>query len=82
MAKRAQAAGKICTIGSNLETDLGQASMAALASGLSVFPVEQLACDFQAVLFYERSSVTRPLEFREGRVQAPQGLGFGVHPIQ
>jgi L-alanine-DL-glutamate epimerase-like enolase superfamily enzyme len=45
MARKAQAAGKPCTIGSNLETDLGQAAMACLASSLSAFPVDRYACD-------------------------------------
>src|SRR6185312_7148185 len=39
MARKAQAAGKPCAIGSNLETDLGQAAMIGLASSLSAFPV-------------------------------------------
>ncbi len=81
MSRRAQRAGKACTIGCNLETDLGQASMIALAAGLSAFPVDTVACDFPAVIFYERSSVTRPLGFREGRVEVPEGVGFGVEPL-
>ena len=42
MARRVQQAGKVCAIGSNLETDLGQAAMVCLASSLSAFPVERL----------------------------------------
>jgi muconate cycloisomerase len=80
MARRAQAAGKTCAIGSNLETDLGQAAMACLAASLSVFPVERYACDLMAALFYEASSVTPPLAFRDGRVAVPKGHGFGVQP--
>jgi L-alanine-DL-glutamate epimerase-like enolase superfamily enzyme len=80
MARRAQEAGKICAIGSNLETDLGQAAMACLAASLSVFPVERCACDLMAALFYERSSVLPPLTFRDGQVEVPKGLGFGVEP--
>ncbi|MBX6315968.1 MAG: chloromuconate cycloisomerase [Isosphaeraceae bacterium] len=81
MARRAQAAGKACVIGSNLETDLGQAAMACLAASLSAFPVERYACDLMGALFYEVSSVTPPLAFREGRVEVPKGTGFGVEPI-
>ena len=80
MARRAQQAGKVCTIGSNLETDLGQAAMVCLASSLSAFPVERLACDLQAALFYDPSSVISPLAYRDGRVQLPTGPGFGVVP--
>jgi muconate cycloisomerase len=80
MARRAHAAGKACAIGSNLETDLGQAAMACLASSLSAFPVERYACDLMAALFYENSSVTPPIAFHDGCVEVPGGLGFGVVP--
>ena len=81
MSRRALQAGKACAIGSNLETDLGQAAMLCLASSLSAYPVEQYACDFQAALFYESSSVTPPIAYRDGRVQLPRGAGFGVTPL-
>ena len=80
MARKAKAAGKACAIGSNLETDLGQAAMVCLASSLSAFPVDRLACDLMGALFYETSSVTPPIVFRDGRVRAPTGPGFGVEP--
>ena len=72
--------GRCCAIGSNLETDLGQAAMVCLASCLSAFPVERYACDLQAALFYEPSSVSPPMAYRDGRVQLPSGPGFGVVP--
>lgn len=80
MAKRVHEAGKVCAIGSNLETDLGQAAMACLASSLSAFPVERYACDLMASLFYDASSVTPPITFRDGRIEVPTGAGFGVEP--
>jgi len=80
MANTARAAGKRCAIGSNLETDLGQSAMATLPAALAAFPIEQLACDLPGVLFYESSSVTRPLAFRDGRVELAHGAGFGVEP--
>jgi muconate cycloisomerase len=80
MAGKAQAAGKSCAIGSNLETDLGQAAMTCLASSLSAFPVERYACDLMAALFYDVSSVSPPIAFRDGHVRAPTGPGFGVVP--
>jgi muconate cycloisomerase len=80
MARMTHAAGKSCAIGSNLETDLGQAAMTCLASSLSAFPVDRLACDLMGALFYETSFVVPPLVYREGRVKAPTGLGFGVEP--
>jgi len=78
MARRAQEAGKLCAIGSNLETDLGLAPMVCLAASLSAFPVDRFACDLMAALFYEVSSVSPPITFRDGRVALPKGPGFGV----
>lgn len=80
MAKAVRAAGKQCTIGSNLETDLGQAAMLCLASSLSAFPVERYACDLMAALFYADSSTTPAIDYRDGKVRLPTGAGFGVVP--
>lgn len=80
MARRAQRAGKACAIGSNLETDLGQAASVHLAASLSAFPVEQYACDLMAALFYGTSAVVPPIRFHQGRVELPSGHGFGVTP--
>lgn len=80
MAKQAQAAGKVCAIGSNLETDLGQAPHVCLAASLSAFPVERYACDLMGSLFYAESAVTPPIVLSGGRVSLPQGIGFGVTP--
>jgi muconate cycloisomerase len=81
MARRAHAAGKCCAIGSNLETDLGQAAMACLAASLAAFPTERYACDLMAALFYDATSVSPPVAFRDGGVVVPEGPGFGVDPI-
>jgi muconate cycloisomerase len=80
MAKKAQAAGKKCAIGSNLETDLGQAPHVCLAASLSAFPVEEIACDLMGSLFYAESAVSPPITFAEGRVALHAGPGFGVVP--
>lgn len=82
LAKTAREAGKRCAIGSNLETDLGQAAMACLAAGLSAFPVEEIPGDLAANLFYENSSVKQPLALQDGRLRVPEGLGFGVEPVE
>jgi muconate cycloisomerase len=80
MARLAQVAGKPCAIGSNLETDLGQAPHICLAASLSAFPVDHFACDLMGSLFYATSAVTPPIAFEEGRVALPTGPGFGVTP--
>lgn len=81
MARRAHNAGKKCVIGCNLETDAGQAAMAQLAAGLAAFPVEELAGDLPAAIFYEATSVKEPLPLCDGRIRVPQGPGFGITPL-
>lgn len=81
MIQTAQRAGKRCTIGSNLESDLGQAAMVALASSLTAFPVEELACDLGSMMYYDTSSVKQPLTLRAGRMTPPTGIGFGADPV-
>lgn len=80
MAQAAQKAGKLCVIGSNLETDLGQAAMVCLPASLTAFPVEAYACDLMSALFYRKSSTNPPIVLRNGAVETPQGVGFGVEP--
>ncbi len=80
MAKRAQQAGKACAIGSNLETDLGQAPHVCLAASISAFDVDRFACDLMGSLFYAKSSVSPALVFDRGRVALQEGPGFGVTP--
>ena len=80
MAQKGQAAGKLCAIGSNLETDLGQAAHVCLAASLSAFPVDRFACDLMGSLFYAESAVTPSIELVQGRVSRPVGIGFGVTP--
>jgi L-alanine-DL-glutamate epimerase-like enolase superfamily enzyme len=80
MARTAQKAGKSCVIGSNLETDLGQAAMVCLPASLTAFPVREYACDLMSALFYRKSSTNPPIVLRDGVVETPQGIGFGVEP--
>jgi muconate cycloisomerase len=80
MVAKAQAAGKVCAIGSNLETDLGQAPHVCLAASLSAFPVDRYACDLMGSLFYAVSATTPAVKFSRGSVSLPIGLGFGVTP--
>jgi muconate cycloisomerase len=80
MSKLAAQAGKACVIGSNLESDIGQAAMATLAASLGVFPADRFAHDLCGCLFYQHSSVRQPLAFGGGRVMVPGGVGFGVEP--
>lgn len=81
MACLAQQAGKRCAIGSNGETELGQAAQITIAASLSAFPIETEPCDLQAALMYETSSLSKPMDFIGGRILVPSGIGFGVVPL-
>lgn len=81
MAKMAQDAGKQCVIGSNMETDLGQAAMVCLAASLTAFPVEEYASDLMTSMIYTESSTKPAIELKNGRLITPQGIGFGVEPV-
>jgi muconate cycloisomerase len=82
MARTAQRAGKACAIGSNLETDLGQASMATLAAACSAFPIQSVPSDLASSLYYQRPTVKEPLRLRDGCLRPPTGPGFGVTPLE
>lgn len=81
MARTAAENGKPCVIGSNLESDLGQAAMAMLAAGLGAFPIPKLTNDLGSAMYYGKSATTPPLRFENGELHIPTGLGFGVTPI-
>ncbi len=81
MVKTAQRAGKSCVIGSNMETDLGQAAMVCLAASLSAFPVEQYASDLMTGMIYKTSSTNPSIQLSDGCLHMPTGIGFGVEPI-
>ena len=82
MAQTAAKAGKACAIGSNLETDLGLAAMGALAGALRAFDTTHFAGDFASSVYYERSSITRPLPLEAGCLVLPEaGAAFGVEPV-
>ena len=81
MAHTARKAGKSCVIGSNMETDLGQAAMVCLAASLTAFPVEKHASDLMTGMIYKKSSTNPPIALRNGRLETPRGIGFGVEPV-
>lgn len=82
MARTAAQAGKVCAIGSNLETDLGLAAMGALAGALRAFDTTHFAGDFASSVYYDQSSITDPLPLDDGCLTLPvAGPGFGVEPV-
>lgn len=80
MARIAEKAGIPCVIGSNLETDLGMASMACLASSLTAFPTDRYASDLASSLFYRDITAAEARPLVDGCYVVPDAPGFGVDP--
>lgn len=82
MAKLAEKYDKPCVIGSNLETELGEAAMLALASGMKAIDTEHYASDFLSTFYYKKSVLETPLKFNHGKIFLPEGNGLGVSPVR
>ncbi|HUQ92257.1 MAG TPA: mandelate racemase/muconate lactonizing enzyme family protein [Bryobacteraceae bacterium] len=78
MAAVAEAAGLTCTVGSNLELGVACAAMAHLATASSGIGAEEFPCDILGTLAYEHDLLAETLEFRDGKVRAPDKPGLGV----
>lgn len=77
IARMAVTAGIECTIGSNLEMDLGSAAMLHLAVAMPGL-AESVDHDIIGPLYYEKHFTQTPIQFRDGRAVVPSGPGLGV----
>jgi muconate cycloisomerase len=77
IAQIAASAGLQCTIGSNLEMDLGTSAMLHLAVAA---PALATTVDHDVIgpLYYERTFTRKPIRFANGCALLPQGPGLGV----
>ncbi|WP_031501062.1 mandelate racemase/muconate lactonizing enzyme family protein [Bryobacter aggregatus] len=77
IAQMAAVAGLRCTIGSNLEMDLGSAAMLHVAAAL---PSLASAVDHDIIgpLYYDEHFTSSPIQFRNGCAVLPDGPGLGV----
>ncbi|MGI8989929.1 MAG: mandelate racemase/muconate lactonizing enzyme family protein [Bryobacteraceae bacterium] len=80
IAQMAETAGLRCTIGSNLETDLGTAAMLQLAIAMPALAAE-VDHDVIGPLYYDTHPTNPPIQYREGYALVPDGPGFGVELI-
>jgi muconate cycloisomerase len=78
IAAVAEAAGLICTIGSNMELGVAQAAMIHLAAATPAIDAETIPCDILSHLFYDTNLLTEPLPITNCEAQAPQKPGLGV----
>jgi len=77
IAQMAACAGLQCTIGSNLEMDLGTAAMLHLAVAV---PALANAVDHDIIgpLYYQRCFTRPAVAFKDGCAVLPEGVGLGV----
>ena len=78
VAAVAEAAGLVCTVGSNLELGIGNAAMIHLAMSTSAIDAENFPCDILSPFFYETDLLQEPLPIRAGEAHPPTGPGLGV----
>jgi L-alanine-DL-glutamate epimerase-like enolase superfamily enzyme len=77
IAQLAASAGLQCTIGSNLEMDLGTAAMLHLAVAM---PALATSVDHDVIgpLYYEKHFTRTPIGFADGCAVLPEGSGLGL----
>jgi muconate cycloisomerase len=77
IAQLAAAAGLRCTIGSNLEMDLGTSAMLHVAVAV---PALATLVDHDAIgpLYYDRHFTPTPIQYRDGYALVPDGPGWGL----
>jgi muconate cycloisomerase len=79
IAKLAESAGIVCTIGSNLEREVATAAMAHVTVATPNLVCERFPGDLIGPLYFEQSLSREPLSYRADRLLAPEGPGLGVN---
>ncbi len=74
----AAAAGKSCSIGSNLELGVGTAAMLHLATALPAIASQRFPGDFIGPFYHVSDLLTEPLTLGPPAAVAPNGPGLGV----
>ena len=78
IAKIAEAAGKPCHIGSNLELEVGSAAMAHLAVSTSNIVSERYPADIIGPLYHRERVTATPYPVHGGIAKVPEGVGLGI----
>jgi muconate cycloisomerase len=78
LARMADAAGLVCTIGSNLEREVATAAMAHLAVATPNIVCERFPGDLIGPLYFEKSLSAAPLRYVADRLFVPEAAGLGV----
>jgi muconate cycloisomerase len=78
IAHVAQAAGLVCSIGSNLELGIGTAAMLHVAAAVQSIDSEAYPADIIGPLYHEADLLRQPLSLGPELAQVPDGPGLGV----
>lgn len=78
IARMAEAAGKPCHIGSNLELELGSAAMAHLAVSTGNIVSERYPADIIGPLYHQERTTTDQFPVYGGFAEVPDGPGLGI----
>jgi muconate cycloisomerase len=78
LARTAEAAGLVCTIGSNLEREVATAAMAHVAVATPNIVCERFPGDLIGPLYFEKPLSAVPLRYAADRLFVPEGAGLGV----
>jgi muconate cycloisomerase len=78
LARMAEAAGIVCTIGSNLEREVATAAMAHVAVSSPNIVCERFPGDLIGPLYFESPLTTQGLRYAADRLFVPEGAGLGV----
>ncbi|MFO0842149.1 MAG: enolase C-terminal domain-like protein [Gemmataceae bacterium] len=78
LARMAEAAGILCTIGSNLEREVATAAMAHVAAASPNIVCERFPGDLIGPLYFERPLTSAGLRYNADRLFVPDGPGLGV----
>ena len=84
IAAIAEAAGVVCTVGSNLELGIASAAMIHLAMATPSIAAELYPCDILGPFFYEGDVIAEPLPITAGSARPldKPGLGVELDPVQ
>jgi L-alanine-DL-glutamate epimerase-like enolase superfamily enzyme len=78
IASLAEAAGVVCTIGSNLEREVATAAMIHVTLATPNLCCERFPGDLIGPLYFEQSLTQTALDYRADRLFAPRAPGLGV----
>jgi muconate cycloisomerase len=78
LARMAEAAGIVCTIGSNLEREVATAAMAHVTVASPNIVCERFPGDLIGPLYFEKPLSPTPLRYAADRLFVPEGPGLGV----